>query len=110
MTIKVIASRISLVTEFTNDGLALALSMINMTTWSPAAILACEGYGWYVYNIPYRVCMTVVCGTAKGEGTRCDDSNWVRVRKGAGHNPCIILGRLLLYCIHQILDGVSGSR
>jgi hypothetical protein len=51
--------------EFVNDG--LALSMVNITTWSPAAILACEGYGWYAYSIPYRVCMTVVCDTVKGE-------------------------------------------
>jgi hypothetical protein len=55
--------RLSPATEFTNDGFALSM----VTALSPAAILTCEGYGWYVYNIPYCVCMTVACEYVKGE-------------------------------------------
>jgi len=56
--------RILLVKEFTNDGLALSIhSPHNHLVASRYS----EGYGWYVYNIPYRVYMTVAYGAVEGE-------------------------------------------
>lgn len=50
--------------------------------------------------ILYRVCMTGIGDTGKGEETRCMTRfGYGAFMKGAGHNPCTVVSKTVIHAV-----------